>query len=593
LLPVLLLILSSPDAVYLEHNVTLDCTSQDSGYIETTIESIVPLTAAGVQRYNEVSASYRNTWESLEVIASIAHWRTGRGYDTALIHEIPHSSLLPGGRLESSLRELIIEFPGIEIGDTLKIEIRRYIHRLPMDDFYSYTFFSASIDSIHRSVFKVLWASSREFHTHVRGDFETLTYEIDPSVHCSVWESGPVDPLPHLPFSPDAESLSPTVTVSSSTPEEVSRGLYRVLDLDCTTGDPSLADSIVSVTGREPRTISGWISREIEFLSGNWGEDPGYSPRNPVQTVESRSGVCRDRAVLLIWLLRHAGYSPMAILTSVSSSLVSYPGSRSFDHMLVALDDSEGRRVFLDPSGTLSPDGYTFTLRGCGYLPLTPSGSPVEYFPDDFSRDSLSILIDGSFAEDASKVSGVFSVTFSGSAEELFRSMLATVDPSLRILLVERLFGLLPGSETSFEGDPTDTSAPFRVFGTGSWSCGTVYGEDFISILLPGLESIDLVSSRAAALILPAFRDQIRIETPYTSHMRMHVTDLPGGILTLPPSCESENYTIETLYSDSTLTIEEFLSVQPAAPDSLQLSEIRHGFIAALSSLYRTVMISL
>jgi hypothetical protein len=591
LLPLFLLLLSSPDAVYLEHSVILDCTTPDSGYIETTIESVVPLTASGVQRYSEVSASYRNTWESLDVSASISHWRPGRGSDTALIHEFPHSSLLPDGRLESSLREVIIEFPGIEIGDTLNIEIRRNIQHLPMDDFYSYTFYSASIDSIRHSVFRVLWASSMEMHSEMKGYFETLSYDIDSSVNCSIWESGPQDPLPHLSFSPDPESASPSVTVSSSTPEEVSRGLYRVLDLDCCRGEPSLADSIIFQAGREPWSLSGWVSREIEYLSGDWGEDPGYSPRNPPQTLENRSGVCRDKAVLLLWLLRHAGYSPIALLTSVSGSLESYPGSRSFDHMLVALDDTEGRRIFLDPSGTLSPQGFTYSLRGCGYLPLTSSGSPVEYFPDDFTGDSISIHIDGSFIENSSTVSGDFDIRFSGSAEELFRSMLSSVEHSRRNLLVERLFGMLPGSSINYEGDPSDSYSPFRVFGSGSWSCGTVRGENFISIILPGLETIDLVSFRAAALILPGFRDEIHIGTPYTAHLHMHLTDLPDGAVELPPPYESQKYTIETAYSGGTVTVDERISVQPAYPDSLQLSEIRNGFLGALSTVFRTVII--
>ena len=38
---ILLLILSSPDVVYLEHSITLDCSSPESGYVEITHEIIV------------------------------------------------------------------------------------------------------------------------------------------------------------------------------------------------------------------------------------------------------------------------------------------------------------------------------------------------------------------------------------------------------------------------------------------------------------------------------------------------------------------------------------------------------------------------
>ncbi|NOQ23448.1 MAG: DUF3857 domain-containing protein [Candidatus Aegiribacteria sp.] len=586
----LLLIISAPDAVYLEHSITLDCSSPDSGYFETTREIIVPLTAAGVKRYGKISASFRNTWESLEVTASISHWRSGRGDDRGILREDPHSSLLPGGRLESSLRQVLIEFPGIEIGDTLKVEIRRNIRYLPMGDFYSYTFYAASRDSIQHGVFRVLWPSSREIHIQSEGVFESQRYTLYDGTECMIWRSGPRNPVPYLPFSPDPASISSFVTVSSHSPEELSMGLYTVLDRDCMVDCSSLADSIISVAGNQPEDLCGWISGEIEYLSGNWGSDPGYSPRNPVETLEEMSGVCRDRAVLLLWLLRSAGHMPTAILTSVSGNLGSYPGSRSFDHMLVTLKDSTGETVFFDPTNNYAPLGYTYTLRGWGYLPLTPSGSPLEYFPDDSAGDTLSIVIEGSLCKDSSIITGRISVSFAGAAEELFRSMLSGVEPSGRDLLIERLFGLLPGTELLLEGDPSSISTPLRVEGIGRWECGMLQAGGSIYLIIPGLETLDVVSSRAAAYILPCFREEIYIETPYTAHLRILLTDLPPGHPELPEPYETDSYRISVTIADDSLFMEEYLSLQPAVPDSNQLRDIRQGLLARLSASSRTVM---
>ncbi|MEN8209303.1 MAG: DUF3857 domain-containing protein, partial [Candidatus Fermentibacteria bacterium] len=375
----LLLILTSiPDAVYMEHSVTLDCSSPESGYIETTREVIVPLTSAGVERYSKIAASFRNTWESLDINASISHWRSGRGEDSAILHENPHSSLLQSGRLESSLRQVIIEFPGIEIGDTLEVEIIRRISHLPMGDYYSYTFYASSRDSIHNGIFKVLWPPEREIHIQSEGVFEFQDYTLENGTECMIWKSAPQFPVPYLPFSPDPASISYFVTVSSHSPDDVSRGLYSILDRNCMVDSSALADSIIEIAGNRPENLCAWVSDEIDYLSGNWGSDPGYSPRNPAETLHDMAGVCRDKAVLLLWLLRRAGYIPAAVLTSLSGDIGSYPGSRSFDHMLVSIKDSSGRTLFLDPTNSFASEGYTYTLRGMGYLPLTPSGSSIE-----------------------------------------------------------------------------------------------------------------------------------------------------------------------------------------------------------------------
>ncbi len=586
----LCLLISTPDVVFLEHTVILDCSSPGSGYTETTHETIIPLTAMGVERYREISASYRNTSESLEISASISHWRSGRRADNAIVRETPHTSLLSGGRLESSLREIFIEFPGIEIGDTLKVDINRNISCLPMADFYSYTFFAASRDSIEHSFFKVFWPYSRELHIIAEGDFESRRYSYDEGTECLVWQSGPGKPFPALPFSGNPLSASPFVTVSGSTPEEVSRGLYAVLDENCMVDYLPVADSIIEAAGNSPEALCEWVSSEIEYLSGNWGKDPGYSPRSPIETIEEKSGVCRDRAVLLLWLLRRAGYTPRAILTSLSEIPLTYPGSRSFDHMLVALETSDGDTLFLDPTNRYSPQGFTYTLRGRGYLPLTSSGSPMRFFPDAYISDTLSILIEGHLNNDSSLIEGTILVRFSGSAEELFRSILANVDSSGTERLLERLFGVLPGANMFIEGDPSSIDSPLLIRGNGSWECAMVNTIDGISMIIPGLETVDVVSSRAAAYILPRFRNSIRIETPYTAHLKMVIENLPAGIPELPDPCKSGNCTTTFSIVNNKLTFDEYLSLEPAEPDNSQIHDIRQGLLAGLSASFRTVV---
>ena len=587
----LLLIISGPDAVFLDHSVTLDLTRADSHYTETSEERIVPLTARGVRRYGSISATYWKNWEDLEVIASVTHWRPGRGADTAEVREEPHSSLLPGGRLESLLRELHMDFPGLEVGDTLEVVITRDIRRLPLGGFYSYTYYAASSDSIAGGTLRLVTGGSDTIHWTVTGEGISHSEHTDSDgLRNLIWTTGPMPPLYDLPFSIGPAFRSPRVSVAGSTAEDVSRGLYRALVEDKLVGDEEKGAEILLDSGGEPSSICGWVNREIDYLSGLWGEDPGYAPRTPEETLLDMSGVCRDRAVLLIWLLRLAGHAPFAVLTSMESPIGPFPGSRSFDHMLVGMETADGDTVFLDPSNPYSPEGQTYTLRGREYLPLTPEGSSMERFPDPPEGDTLSICVSGTLDREEGTITGDLAVSFSGSAEELFRSMLSSVPAESMPQLLQRLFGASAGSRLRLEGDPGSLGSEVTVLGQGVWNAALVSGDGRNALILPGLHQMDLVGARASALLLPAFRSDVFIETPYTARLRLELRNFPGNAL-LPAGTDLNKYSLSIFQRGDTLVMLESLELLPLRPDSSQLAQIRRGAMEALSSPGRTVML--
>lgn len=559
-----------------------------TGYVETTSEMIVPLTARGVRRYGTMTSSYRNGWESLQILASVRHWRSGRGVDDADIREEPHSSLLAGGRLESSLREVHVSFPGLEVGDTIMVEVTRTIGELPLDDLYSYTYYAASRDSIHRGVFRVVKPPDRELHHSVSGEF-VLSVSTGEQREVLVWEAGPQRPLPLLPFSPDPAALSPRVTVASHTPRQVSAVLYSRLVEDCLGHGTSSSVHVTTPGGDDPAELRDWVAGEIEYLGADWGDYPGYTPRTPEETLADRAGVCRDKALLLAWLLDRAEHDPVLVLTSLSGSIGPLPGSRSFDHMLVALAGPGGDTLFLDPVNQMAADGYTYTLRGREYLPLTAEGSPTGRFPDRGEGDTLRIRIAGGLDPEAGILEGEITAEFSGSAEELFRYMLSSVSADRSHLLLQRLFGALPSSALIIEGDPSSPGSSLRVTGQGRWRVMQVFGEGSVTLILPGLANIDLVGSRASAFLMPDFREQLFVETPYTALLVLRIGNLPAGDPVLPEPVVMEGYGLEMRTEGDTLALNELLSLVPAFPGPEETRNIREACLSSISAAHRNV----
>ena len=579
------------DAVFLEHSVTLDCSIPDSGYVETTRDVIIPLTGRGVRRYSELAVTFRNTWESITVLdATVIHWRPGRADGEALIENRPHGSLLPSGRMESSLRELILTYPGVEIGDTLILEVSRRIYRLPMEDLYSYTFLPAAIDSVHFSNLSLLWPTDSLLYT--AGNLgEVFSYEAADGLTQYEWSAGPVSGLPGLPFTLGIMERAPFLTIASHTPEEVSARLWSVLQPSAVSDSTELAGIIIEETGGDPAALSEWIAEEVVYLSGDWGVDPGYSPRFPHETLEDRAGVCRDRVALLCWLLQEAGYEPTMLLTSTARGLGELAGSRSFDHILVSLVLPDGEVVFLDPTAPAAAGGFTYTLRGARYLPLSPDGSRMMSFPEaEPGADLLEIGIRGIFDPDSMLIRGEVTAEFYGAAEELFRSMLSSVPDSSQGVLLETLFGASEGSSLSLRNDALDLASPLTAFGTAVWEVRSVVWEGGTALLIPGLSDIDLVGGRASAYILPDAISAVFVETPYTCSLKFEISGMPEGAL-LPSPTALDGYAISMRMENGVLVMAETISLLPMIPETDELIAMREALAARLSGELRTVVL--
>lgn len=488
------------DAVFLGHVATVDLACDSCAAVETSREVVIPLDAAGVSRFSALSVPFDSSNESVTVIMAELHpLRPGRSDEEALGTERPRSGLAESGRLESNFREYLIEFPGLETGDTIFVSTRREIRRLPLADAYSYSFFIQSSDSIDSGSFTVRRRSGEPLYFTGPGPVSDVTSD---GVRTVVWRSGPMEPLPALPLGVPVEQEAGHVTVSSHSPGELGVLLYGILDPGNPSGEEldALAAVLDSI-GTDPDTLRAWVASSISYLGSGIGTDPGFTPRTPSETLADRCGVCRDKSVLLAALLRAAGHGAWLGLTRTSHPLDTICGIRDFDHMVVLLD-RDGTLDVLDPSttGHATPAGYA--LRGLPVLPLAPWCEGYVEVPDP-GMDSLRMRVSLGFSPGLDSLSGSMEVEFAGAADELWRDMLARVAPGAWPELLEALFGVSPASALGVEGDPCDPLSDFSVSGTISIPSRAVESGG-LRMILPGLADLDIAGSRVSALLLSA-----------------------------------------------------------------------------------------
>lgn len=162
----------------------------------------------------------------------------------------------------------------------------------------------------------------------------------------------------------------PMVWIADKSPSWTQLGDEYLSDLEgALREDPhaqTLADRLVegaeTIADRVDR-IANYVREEYTYYAQEFGVR-GVVPHTVKQIHRSRSGDCKDHAVLLHHLLRCAGItSRLALVDTSDTLLVGMPSLDQFDHMVVYVPDLPRRAGGVEAHGVIDA-----TLKGCDPL---------------------------------------------------------------------------------------------------------------------------------------------------------------------------------------------------------------------------------
>ena len=140
-----------------------------------------------------------------------------------------------------------------------------------------------------------------------------------------------------------------------------------------------------------------WVARKIRYLGVDKEKNrPGYEPHDVTFTFETRGGVCRDKAALLVAMLREAKISADVILISVGSQLDFEAPAPWFNHAIVMAYGIDGKpEYFLDPTNENTKDFLPAYEEDCSYLIASKKGVKLAIVPvSKPSKNNMSVKID-------------------------------------------------------------------------------------------------------------------------------------------------------------------------------------------------------
>lgn len=126
--------------------------------------------------------------------------------------------------------------------------------------------------------------------------------------------------------------------------------------------------------------LTHWVAEEIRYSGLSMGEGEGFTLHKGEMNFLDRCGVCKDKAGMLVTMLRAAGFESFAAMTMAGSRIDRIPADQ-FNHS-VTLVKYKGEYMLLDPTWVPGVrELWSSAEQQQGYLRGIPEGSPLMVTP--------------------------------------------------------------------------------------------------------------------------------------------------------------------------------------------------------------------
>ncbi|MBW6460774.1 MAG: DUF3857 and transglutaminase domain-containing protein, partial [Bacteroidales bacterium] len=199
--------------------------------------------------------------------------------------------------------------------------------------------------------------------------------------------------------------------------------------------------------------LTHWVADEIRYSGISMGEGEGFTLHTGDMTFTDRCGVCKDKAGMLVTMLRAAGFESYAAMT-MAGSRIDYIPADQFNHSVTVVKLSDGEYVLLDPtwvpfvrelwSSAEQQQEYLLGLPEGADLMTTPISPPENHYVRIFGTSTLAddgtlegeLTIRAEGQSDAA-VRGMFTRSFKDQWGHIMEMELKRTHPAAEMLSVD------------------------------------------------------------------------------------------------------------------------------------------------------------
>ncbi|MGA3266714.1 MAG: DUF3857 domain-containing protein [Verrucomicrobiota bacterium] len=381
---------------------------------------------------------------------------------------------------DPNVRILRVNLSQLEIGDVVHVVDRQIIHRSIMPDEYDEENVFEGTSYIRHWTYEVhapaeLPLRSIALRDAVPGAI-TSTVQTNGGTLVYTWEVANVPRMFDEPGMPPYDSVLQRLFVSTVPAwQDVSKWYWNLSKphLDMTT--PEMKQTVADLITNAPTDLDKvtavfyFVSKKIRYMGLTPEKDrPGFEPHDVCITFDKKYGVCRDKAGLLVEMLRLAGFNAYPVLINIGAKRDQQVPQPDFNHAIACVELTNGQYTLMDPTDENTRDLLPAYDCNRSYLVCRPEGETLRVSPvPPVDQHMLYVKTTGTL--DANGVLNATSdLSFTGVNDDAYRNRFAEMKPDEQKEFFEgRLQEAIPGVQLiSLKFTPEnmlDTSVPLHA----------------------------------------------------------------------------------------------------------------------------------
>jgi len=360
---------------------------------------------------------------------------------------------------DPNLRVLRVNIPSLSVGDVVHSVERETIERPFIAGEYSEENVFEGPGFIRHITYEVHAPTNRPLKCIALRDEVpgTVTASTRPGTNDTVvyrWEVNNVPRMFDEPSMPPYEEVLQRLFVSTLPDWAAVSKWYWNLSrqhLDATT--PEMKQTVKELTTgaktdmEKIKALFYFVSNKIRYTGITLEKDrPGFEPHDVRITFDKKYGVCRDKAALLVSMLRLAGLNAYPVLVSVGTHKDAKVPDPFFNHAIAGVELEKGQIVLMDPTDENTRELLPASDRNQSYLVARPDGDTVRLSPIQPPEESMLQIKTTGVLNANGVIEAKSELSFQGVNDDAYRNAFSHMKPDdERRFFEQRLQQAVPG----------------------------------------------------------------------------------------------------------------------------------------------------